>query len=42
MAAFSIAFSAAGVPMFTDCFGISFDTAVFFCACAAVVVPDCG
>ena len=29
LAAFSIAFSAAGVPMLTVCFGISFETAVF-------------
>ena len=32
VALFCIAFSAAGVPMFTVCFGVSFETAVFFSA----------
>jgi len=41
LAAFSIAFSAPGVPMLTVCFGISFEMAVFDLACAAVAVPDC-
>ena len=41
LAAFSIAFSAAGVPKSTGCFGTSFETAVFFLACSAVAAPDC-